>query len=250
MKIDFNSIDREKFVVDESIILSQSESVFFVRPNPLVKELDWTQDNKIYCSSLWNAKGELISAGFPYFPNWGENEKHFPTPKTLNDSSIYEKMDGILLIVSQYKNHRIVRTKNLLDAEQLPGANEIRSFKEIYINRLADYFIRNNSWNYSFLFEWLSPTNRLIVNYGNEPRFVLVGAIYNENYTFIGQKDLDIFANGIGLERPSKRGANSIEDLINDVSKWDTSEGVVVMSYAGENIHKIKSNWYLSKLKI
>ena len=36
--------------------------------------------------------GDLISAGFPKFMNWGENPQHFPVPSNLNDVVITEKV--------------------------------------------------------------------------------------------------------------------------------------------------------------
>ena len=99
MKIDLNTIDRESFYVNEHVW--NGERVYLVVP----KEMGcvWTQENKIFRSSVWNYDGELISASFPKFVNWGEKPETFPTPSSLDNTTIVDKLDGSTLIVSKYK---------------------------------------------------------------------------------------------------------------------------------------------------
>ena len=238
MNINFNTIDRECFLVDENIILARNESIYFVQPDTKNEGLIWTQKNKLFRSSVWNINGKLISSGFPFFPNWGEHTNEFPVPNSLDGCSVYEKIDGVLLIVSQYKGHRIVRTKGQLDAEQLPSAEGIRTFKNTVIYRISECYSGINSWPISFLFEWISP---------KQPRFILVGAINHQDYSLMSQQDLDNLAAGLELERPRKYGAITVDGLIQDVAKWDNREGVVVISKDGQSMYKIKSNLYLKR---
>ena len=100
MKIDLSKIDLEQFMVHEHIVAG--ETMWLVQPNHI--GCKWTQNNKHFRSSLWDNDGNLVSAGFPKFTNWGENPENFPVPTSLKDTVVTEKIDGSLLIVSRWNN--------------------------------------------------------------------------------------------------------------------------------------------------
>jgi hypothetical protein len=247
VKIDLNAIDRSLFLVEEAVILSTGEPIYFVRPNPEAKGLIWTQKNKYFRSSVWNKEGELISAGFPKFEDLNVNSENFPPPGNLDDYSIYEKMDGACLIISQYKKHTFVRTRGVLDADSSPNGKELSLFRKKILTHLYEYYYGNKSWSCSFIFEWLSQKHGLVVNYGDQPRFVLTGLVNHGDYVLTKQYDLDKFAGMTNAERPRHYTApGSLEDLVKDVSSWNDREGVVLYSKDGQSMHRIKSNWYLA----
>lgn len=241
MKIDLQSIDRSHFRVDEHIIIASGESVFMVFPDQDAPTPAWDSQNKIFRSSIWNNNGELVSASFPKFMNWGENSLNFPVPKSLDNCTIVDKLDGSLLIISKYNNQLIRRTRRTLDAATLKKGHEIEIFNQTVLPKLN--LFNDATWPVSWLFEWTSPEQQIVINYGDTPRFRLVGMINHSDYTMLAQESLDTVARNLGLERPATHKFKSLESLLTEVNKWEGAEGVCV--YKGQSIHKVKSAWYL-----
>jgi hypothetical protein len=192
---------------------------------------------------VWNAEGELVSAGFPKFTNWGEKPEVFPLPTSLNGATITEKLDGSLLIVSKYKGNFILRTRGTVDATQLNNGHELEIFKQTILPKLDD---GEETWPYSILFEWTSPNQKIILNYGDWPQWYLVGMIEHADYSLIVQELLDVMAEKYGLNRPTTYTFANIPELLAMVEEWKGKEGVVVYSNNGQTLHKIKGAWYLA----
>lgn len=244
MKINLNKIDHDQFMVNPHIV--NGETLWLIQPTYI--GVKWTQETKHFRSSLWNDDGELVSAGFPKFTNWGENPEHFPLPQSLKNCNIVEKIDGSLLIVSKYKGHYILRTRGTVDASNLANGHEIEIFEKKYANVFDLYSDDEtfDTWPFSLLFEWVSPENRIILNYGNEPEWYLVGGINHKEYTLWGQSFLNETANRLTLKRPVVYSFPSISNLISDVETWKGKEGVCVYSNNDQTIHKVKGAWYLA----
>lgn len=240
MKIDLTTIDREQFMVHQHIV--NGEVLWLVQPQHIGAK--WTQQNKIFRSSLWSDEGELVSAGFPKFTNWGENPDNFPVPKSLDDTVVTDKMDGSLLIVSKYKGMYILRTRGTSDATKLDNGHELEIFKQNILPNITTFPME--TWPVSILFEWVSPTQKIILNYGDQPDWYLVGVIDHSNYYIHSQKTLDMFAEGIKVKRPKTYDFPSVEELLADVDAWKGKEGVCVYSKDGQAIHKVKGAWYLA----
>jgi RNA ligase len=247
MKIDLNTIDRTQFYVDEHIWHGQV--VYLVQPREM--GCTWTQDNKIFRSSVWNSDNELISASFFKFVNWGEKPEVFPVPTSLKNATIMEKLDGSTLIVSKYKGHYMIRTRGTIDAMRMEkNGHEIEVFKNEVLPKLfKSHLVSGDSdtWNYSFVFEWTSPLNTIVLNYGNEPRFFLIGVVYHGDYTLSTQIELSNYAWELGLERPSTYTFKDVNDLLSAVDAWKNQEGVCVYHHGDQEIHKVKSADYLLK---
>lgn len=243
MKIDLQAIDRTLFHVEENIILSTGRSVHFVYPNPAAV-IQWDHSNAHLRSSVWDKNGQLICASFKKFFELGENEKFAASPKELTDDVVaYEKLDGTLLIVSQYGRHCFVRTRGRLDAESI-DKKEIDYFKRKILRPIHDYY-GGDTWGISFLFEWVSPKHRQVVNYGgDQPFFVLVGIINHSNYMLSRQVDLDSTAGNLGFQRPQRLPISTMSELKDYVANWKQREGCVLYSNNGQVMHKMKSRWY------
>ena len=93
------------------------EHLFLVQPQNIGAK--FTQHNRIFRSSLWNATGDLVSASFFKFVNYGENPDNFPVPTSLRGCEIVTKVDGSLLCICKYKGHLTVRTRGTIDASQI-----------------------------------------------------------------------------------------------------------------------------------
>lgn len=93
MKINLLDIDTESFVIRDVQIAG--ETCYLVFPKHI--GCKWTKQNLIFRSSVWNSEGELISASFKKFFNWGEKPELAYTPFSLKANGgcqILEKLDG------------------------------------------------------------------------------------------------------------------------------------------------------------
>jgi len=240
MKFDLQSIDREQFHVNEHVL--NGELVYLIIPKHI--GATWTKENKVLRSSVWDSNGDLISAGFPKFTNWGEKPEVFPLPNSLTGSTIVEKLDGSLLIVSKWKGHYILRTRGTIDAHQLDNGHELAIFEQTILPKL----IANDAtdtWDYSYLFEWTSPLQKIVLNYGETPEWRLVGGVEHKDYSLWHQVGLDNTAHDFGIKRPETYKFPTIEDLLANVDQWVGKEGVCIYHNNGQSIHKVKSAWYL-----
>jgi hypothetical protein len=238
MKIDIQKVDLTQFMVHEHSL--NGEIVYLIQPQHIGTK--WTQDNKHMRSVVVNYAGEVISAGFPKFTNWGENPDHFPVPNSLKHCTVVEKLDGSLLIVSKYNGQYILRTRGTVDASTMANGHELEIFKNTILSKLAD---NNDTWDYSVLFEWLSPINKIVLNYGDEPSWRLIGFINHINYSLAQQDMLDAMAKKYGFDRPPTYTFSDVQDLLKDVDQWRGKEGVVVYSKNDQMLHKVKAMQYL-----
>lgn len=241
MVINLSSIDTTQFNVVPHLLCG--ETVYLVTPQRM--GVNWTKENSIFRSSVWNSNGELISGGYKKFVNWGEKPENFPTPNTLHGCTIVEKLDGSLFIVSKYKGQFIIRTRGTVDASKLDNGHEVELFKQKHA--LVLNHDMSETWDHSILFEWTTPTNRIVIDYGSEPSWKLIGLVYHDDYSMAVQDTLDFVANKLNLDRPETFTFRSTEDLIASVEQWKGKEGVCVYSKGGQEIHKVKGADYLLK---
>jgi len=240
MIIDLSKIERDQFMVHQHLL--NGEVLWLVQPQHIGAK--FTQANKHFRSSLWSNDGELISAGFFKFPNWGENPENFPVPTSLKGTTVVEKIDGSLLIVSQYKGQLILRTRGTSDASKLNNGHELEIFRKQFVKALK--WDTPDTWNVSLLFEWVSPEQKIILNYGEQPDWYIVGIVNHTNYSLHSQSDLDMWGKNYGFKRPVTYTFPSVEELMTNVEAWKGKEGVCVYSKDGQTIHKVKGAWYLA----
>jgi len=239
MKIDLTKLDLTQFMAHDHFVAG--EVVTLVQPQHIGTK--WSQDNKHLRSSVWNYQGELISAGFPKFTNFGENPEHFPVPQSLKNCTVVEKLDGSLLIVSKYKGQLILRTRGTVDAHTMDNGHELEIFKEKFLNSINH--ATPDTWNVSILFEWVSPQNKIVINYGAEPDWYVVGIVRHDDYSLFEQSELDMWAKNKNFKRPATYTFSDVNDLLENVEQWKGKEGVVIYSQDGQMLHKVKSFQYL-----
>jgi hypothetical protein len=203
----------------------------------------WTKENLIYRSSLWDKDGNPVSLSFKKFFNLGEKPDLFPAPPSLKYARLMEKLDGSTLIFSKYKGNLVVRTRGTVDVRTQPNGNEI----EFLLNKYQKFkaFLDSAQNTHSFLFEWMTPSNRIVLDYGNEPDMALIGMIYHDSYELVSQAALDMLGEGMGLRRPKTYSYDSMDDMKNAVSEMRDKEGICLYYNNEQDILKIKSAHYL-----
>jgi len=240
VKIDLQSIDKESFMVHQHFI--GEHECFLVQPKNI--GATWNKENLIYRSSLWDKEGNPVSLSFKKFFNYDEKPDIFPAPSDLKNAKLMEKLDGSTLIFSRYKGHTVIRTRGTVDAHKQANGHEIDYLCEKY-KKFITYLEMLETSNESFVLEWLSPTNRIVLNYGDEPDMVLTAVINHNDYSLMRQSQLDYFASDIKLRRPRTFSYNSVEEMKSAVEVLKDQEGLCVYYNNEQQIRKVKAASYL-----
>lgn len=241
MKIDLDTIDRENFMVHGHLL--NGETVYLIQPVHI--GATWTHDNLCQRSVVVNADGEVISASFKKFHNWDEKPDLDPIPASLKGAQLMEKLDGSTLIFSRYKGKTIIRTRGTVDASTQPlNGHEIEVLRQKYGKFMA-WFEMYESSPMSFLFEWTSPLNRIVIDYGVEPDMSLIGMILHSDYSYFNQFELNAYAKQFDLKRPRSFSYDSIDEMKAAVEAFKGVEGLCVYYRDGQSIRKVKGAEYL-----
>jgi len=122
----------------------------------------------VMCRGLvtWDETGEIVARPFKKFWNYEENQ-HTPT----KDFEVFEKMDGSLIIVFYVWGMWIAASRGSFTSDQAIAAQKL-------VNKM-NYSAFNIGATY--LFEYTSPTNRIVVDYGSEEKLTLLGGIDTES---------------------------------------------------------------------
>jgi hypothetical protein len=204
----------------------------------------WNNQNKIFRSSIWTAGGELVSASWRKFNNWGEQPEFEPVNEKKKINWM-RKIDGSLLCVSKYKDQLIARTRGTVDAEStMENGHEIPFLKEKY----PDLFFKNrllDEERYSILCEWYSPLNVIVEREADEPELWLTGIVDHSDYSYLTQDAVDDFAKMWRLPRPERHDFNTIEEMVTSVKEWRKGEGIVLYANNDQVLKKAKADRYL-----
>ena len=245
MKIDLSKIDLENFMTHPHEIAG--ETCHLVQPVHIGAK--FTRDTLIFRSSVWNSQGELISASFKKFFNWGEQPDLCFTPFSLTANGgceLIEKIDGSTLVVSKYNGKTIIRTRGTTDASKIDNGHEIEWLKDKYPNAFKHYDTDGDTSGYSHIFEWVSPVNKIVLNYGEDPDIYLTAIIRHSDYTLSSQLDVDRMATVMGVKRPLRYNFASIKEMREAVEQFKGKEGLCVYCNHGQDIRKVKSAEYLA----
>ena len=148
-----------------------------------------------------------------------------------NKLECVEKKDGSMIILGVYKDELITSTTSSIN-------NVISNYALSYFNSLdnkdaiKDYLVEQNS---CFVFEYVSPVNRVVVDYESED-FVLLAQISKETCT-----EVEI-ENDFGFARP-EIFQYTYKELQNIQKNTINFEGFVVRNDYGRLI-KFKTNWW------
>jgi hypothetical protein len=234
--------DQEQFKFKDCVIAG--DECVLITPKEI--GIKWNEQNKYFRSSIWRkSDNKLISAGFRKFTNYGEQSDFESFPQNTLLRAV-EKKDGSLLIVSNHKDELIIRTRGTVDASQLTNGHEIELLKKKYPKAF------NNEWLeagwYSLLFEWTTPTNRIVLQESEEPCLWLIGMIDHFNYSYIDQFNLDQYAKEMGVLRPKTHRflmSETLDNIKTKIEPLQDIEGVVVYDGSGQILKKVKTLRYL-----
>lgn len=245
MKLDFSKIDLTGF--NKVPCVFSGVDCFLIYPEDI--GVKWTEENKIFRSSIWTAEGEPVSLGYRKFVNYGESPDFEPLDITDPNLSFPTKIDGSCLIVSKFKGEVIIRTRQTTDARKMHNGDEI----DYLIKKYPKAF--DNSWldnGHSCIYEWTTPTNVIVLRETEEPSLWLTGVIRHEDYSYLDQVSLDNLALIFwSVKRGKTFMFDSFQEMQEATEAFQDTEGIVIYSGDGQTLKKIKSfkYLYLHKLK-
>lgn len=188
-----------------------------------------------------DASGNILARPFPKFYNYFEEEV---TSEELDDEfNLYEKLDGSLIILFNYNGEWLTTTRGTFHSEQAVIAKDI-------IDKGAMVDTSKLSTCFTYLFEYTSHANRVVVEY-NEERLTLL-AMYN-TYTGV-EIPLPISAIIPGISymvRPVAVNVKGEEALMEFQRKnLPNKEGYVAVSLTTGKRYKFKfaDYWELHKV--
>lgn len=227
-----------------------------------------------------NSKGEIVARPFKKFFNY---EEHKPEDIPNEDFVVYEKMDGSLGILFYYEyelsderryniwfnNNYETGMERFFDPNNLPDFDD--SYYEPTPKTKGEWILATrgsftspqaikgkeilNKYDISplrkdntYLFEIIYPENRIVVDYGNEEKLVVLGAIHTETGDEIPDSALFTMT-GLGFEVVTtyKTWGESYDLLKEEISK--EKEGYVIRFKNGFRM-KIKGEEYVRLHKI
>jgi hypothetical protein len=238
MRIDLSTLDLNSF--NKKSIQFCGQDAWLVTPREM--GCDWNQDNVIFRSSVWSLEGDLLSAGFKKFVNYGEKPDVFPVPTDLLNNTVLAKLDGSLLICDYVNGIHNFRTRGTADATLLDNGAEIEILKKKY-PKVLDFMSRHPEL--TLLFEWVSAVNVIVLRYEDCPDIRLLGVVNKDDYSYILQSAVDFLALQMEVKRPEKYDFNTVDGMIHEVKSWEGREGVCVYYNDDQSIVKIKADDYL-----
>lgn len=241
MKFDVKAIreDIENFMVHEHELAG--ETVYLIQPTHI--GCNWTKDNLTQRSIVVNKDGDPVSLSFKKFANYGEKPDIFSVPSSLDGAEAMEKIDGSTLPVSTYNDHLVIRTRGTVDARKQDNGAEIDVLMAKYPLAFTNSVV--TSGDATVIFEWYSPNNKIVINYGDEPLLWLTAIISHDSYRYTSQATLDYLAKQWGVLRPRRYTFKSMNDLQIAVEAFRGVEGVCLYFNDGQEITKLKGAEYL-----
>ena len=216
------------------------DGLLYKQVHPTLPLTIWNYTEKVQFENLWDEvtlmcrglvtdnEGNMVAIPFQKFFNIEEG-KFTPTEKF----EVYEKMDGSLGIVFWYQGQWVVATRGSFTSDQAIKATEIlkKYNKDIMFRHLT------------FCFEIIYPENRIVLDYGNDEKLVLLGT-FDKNGK---ETDSEIWSQW-GFDVVKKYdGINDYKQL-KEMVKND-QEGFVVKFSNGDRV-KVKGVEYLRLHKI
>lgn len=207
----------------------------------------WNYSPRVQYERLWdeitlqcrglvtNSEGKIIARPFKKFFNYDE---HSPEDIPNEEYVVYEKLDGSLGILFNYQNEWILATRGSFTSPQAIKGKEILDRHDISAWR------KDNT----YLFEIIYPENRIVVDYGDEEKLVVIGGIHTETGEEIPDSSL-FWTQDSGFEVVTtyKTWGEGYDLLQEEISK--DKEGYVIRFKNGFRM-KIKGDEYKRLHKI
>jgi len=220
-------------------LVNDDGDLYIIKYNQIRSDFSYTAVRQCRGIILEKGTNKVICRAFDKFFNFGETHA---AKIDWNSARVEEKIDGSIIKLFYYNGWRIA-TNGVINAHKASLNTGIdtygKTFGYLFISVALrmNLVIRELDKNFTYMFELVSPYNRVVVPYK-------IDFIYHigTRETLTG-KELDI---NIGVSKPRKYRFNSIEDIIRAAEELPfDNEGYVVVDKNWNRI-KIKSPAYVA----
>ena len=200
-----------------------------------------------FCSKT----GRVLARPYHKFHNLGERES-FATDKVdlRQPHYVLDKLDGSMVHTCAselgiYLMTRMGHTEVAQQAEKFLEANQIK---------YANLFNSLGVDDYTYIFEYVGPSNKIVLNYEKED-LILTGIRHNNNGTYLFYDELAKLAKAFGITLVESVAFTSDDEEVKIkessqlsavIKSWEGKEGVVIRFDTGEMV-KIKAEEYCRK---
>jgi len=223
--------------------------------------LNYTQ--KVQFERLWDdvtmscrgmvvdGSGNIVARPFRKFFNVEEHEDCDFLPTVPKDTSFqaFEKMDGSLGILFNYKSEWIFASRGSFESDQAIKGREILDKKG---NVASDDATKKTLWDImskdnTYVFEIIYPENRIVVDYGKRDEVILLGVINTKTGEELSYGEMKIRYVDTFSIVPRYDGVSDIDKLKEEFQD-DIKEGLVIK--VGADRFKLKWDEYVRLHKI
>lgn len=202
----------------------------------------WTTPLRLTRGIVFDFDGHLVAKGFPKFFNYKENEETCLLPDEEFEATA--KMDGHLGIIFEYNGKMFITTRGSFASSSAKVATKM----------LAEY-VKKNKWGKVYpkgittLVEIIHPATKVLTDYNDEKKFVVIGAFDREKLDDFDYPCLEKLGEKLGLPVTEITQGMSFEDLVNFMKDKTVAnrEGFVVRFRNGLRV-KLKFATYISKM--
>lgn len=243
LRVDLTTVDRTQFKVFEE----HGETLVIPRKD----KFRWDEGELHLRSLVLDARGHVISAGFPKFFNLGENPAHdrgLAEAMAAGTVEFPEKIDGSLIVADRIGGVARLRTRGRRHLGEF--ASEVEPLVARLYPRLTA-FLQDDPLldEHSLLFELVSPTRAVVLRY-DEARLHLLGAVSKRTITPRWDAPLLAYLTGAtGVEAaPIHPLPIDLDAALEQVRGWKGREGVVGRFRTADGaprLIKIKATDYL-----
>lgn len=187
----------------------------------------WTPETTQCRGLVTDTSGKVLARPFPKF--WNLAEHASPNLPDIPDEpfEVLDKLDGSLIIVYRYQGRVCANTRGSFTSDQA-----IAALEWLLSPQSPAFDVRlDETW----LFEWIAPDNRIVVNYGDRRECVLLDVIDNESGGSLLANRKHAFT------VPEKIDAADLDAL----PERDNAEGYVVKFEGGMRV-KVKHPRYVA----
>ena len=200
---------------------------------------------------ILDQNADIISMSFKRFFNAHEQ---YASKIDWNNARAEFKHDGSLIVIYEHKGKFYIQTRRTPTAQgTINGSATNMTYEEAVVNVLKKKFKTpfkpfrdvNVDESFCWVFEYVSPTNRVVTPYTNTD-LKLLSVFDKLNITEVDRESVDEFARKYDFSRPISINVNSIDDVVKVFPSIDPlEEGFVVVDNNFNRI-KIKNPSYLS----
>jgi RNA ligase len=133
-------------------------------------ERHWNEWTMMCRGLVLDGEGNIVARPLPKFFNYEEPEANIPEDTEM---VVFEKLDGSLIEIFKYQGQTLVVSRGSFTSDTAIYGKEILESKH-------DDFIDKIEEGKTYIFELISPTGRIVVDYGTKDDLVLLTIMDND----------------------------------------------------------------------